>query len=236
MIQNTHCRQDDDSGYFCSLITKAGAPALQRADKHGQHRDGKHGEGGAEENALGHQPFVLVELQTEHHSVDTDGHAAQHYRYLKGEGVDGGNEPEDDIYHCRNGDETHKTYHIGKTAAEHRTLGHGGQGAADDYQGHGNGHVAAKMKEPGHEGRCLHLGKGKDNGDERGNDTRTQHTLRLDGIAGLATGDEHLADGVHQQVEGDGEDGGIEEGTIAENGRRGGKSHEGDVAEGRHET
>ena len=92
------------------------------------------------------------------------------------------------------------------------------------------------MEKPRYKRRSLHLGKGEDDGDERSNDARTQHALRLDGVAGLTAGNEHFADGVHQQVEGDGEDGGIEEGTVAKDGCSGRETHEGDVAEGRHEA
>ena len=80
------------------MITKAYTPVLQRTNKHGKHGDGKHGEGGAEEYALGHQPFILVELQTEHHTVDTDGHATQHHRHLEGKRVDGRYQTEDGIH------------------------------------------------------------------------------------------------------------------------------------------
>lgn len=209
---------------------------LRYAHQHGEHGDGKHRERRAQEDALRHQPLILVELQAEHHAVDADGHAAEDDSHLQREGIDGGNGPEHGIDHRRHQHQAHEAGSIGKAAAEHGALGHGGQRAAHDDERDGDGHIAAEMEEPCHQGRRVHPGKRQDDGDGGGDDAGTEHALRADSVAGLAAGYEDFANGVHQKVERDGQNGRIEQGTVTEDGGDGGEAHKGDVAESGHEA
>lgn len=209
-------------------------PGPAALHEHGHDGDGKHAEGGGEEDGLGHETFVLVVFEAEHDAIDADGHTAEDDGYLHGENLYS-EEGEDSPYDGGDDEETDEAGGIGETAAEHGALGHRGEGAADDKKGDGDGHIADEMEEAAYQGRCGQFPEGEDDSQHGGNDAGREDALGFDGAFHAASADKHLADGVHQEVEGDGQYGGIEEGTLTENGGNSGKTDEGDIAEGGHE-
>lgn len=183
---------------------------------------------------MGHAALVLVVFEAEHDAVDADGHAAEDDGNLQGELLDveeGEYAPDDE----GDDEETDDAHGVGEAAAEHGAPRHRGQCAADDDEGNGDGHIAYEMEEAADEGRRVELPESEDDGQHGSDDAGGEDTLRFDGALDATAANENLADGVHQKVEGDGEDDGVEECPFAEDGADGGETDEGNVAEGRHE-